>query len=303
MRVLAGDVGGTKTNVGLFGLEGESQVRVRSATYSSADHPGLDSIVTDFLRDGESVGAACFGIAGPVVENRVRPPNLDWEEDGDALANALGIPVVRLINDLHATAEGIPALGEDEIVTLAEGRPRPGGHTAIIAAGTGLGVSIVAREGRHTIAVASEGGHTTFAPRNEAELALAGWLADRHGHVELEQVVSGRGLANIHEHLTGEILDPAEVAARGGPAVDLFLGAYGAAAGDLALTCLPRRGLFVGGGIAPKMLDRIRDGAFMEAFLAKGRFRAFLEKIPVKVILNPETALLGAARCAADLAG
>lgn len=299
MRVLAGDVGGTKTNIGLFAIEGEAQVRMRSATYTSADHDGLASIVRDFLREDERVAAACFGIAGPVVENRVRPPNLEWVEDGEALAEDLGIPSFRLINDLHATAEGIPVLADDEIVTLAEGKPRAGGHTAIIAAGTGLGVSIVAREGRHTIAIASEGGHRTFAPRTEAEFALARWLAERHGHVEWEHVVSGRGLANIHEHLTGEVLDPAEVAAHGGPAVDLFLDAYGAAAGDLALTCLPRCGLFVGGGIAPKMLDALRDGRFMNAFLAKGRFREFLEKIPVKVILNPETALLGAARTAA----
>jgi len=299
MKLLAGDVGATKTDLGLF--EPGNREPLRFGSYVSADWPGLAPIVLDFLGD-DRAAAACFGIAGPVAGNRVRPPNLDWEEDGDALAKALGIPGVVLVNDLHATAEGIPALPSDEIVTLQAGEPDAAAPVAIIAAGTGLGVSIVT----NGVPVPSEGGHASFAPRNEAEADLREWLATGREHVEREDVVSGPGLVNIQRFLYPEDreipLDPAEIAAIGGPAVEMFLGAYGSAAGDLALTCLPRAGLYVGGGIAPKMLARLRGGVFLEAFLAKGRSRGLLETIPVRVILNPETALLGAARLAARLA-
>ncbi len=296
MRVLAGDIGGTKSHLGIF--EPGIDRPLRSGKFRTAEHNGLLPLLREFL-EGDRVEAGCLGVAGPVTGNRVRPPNLEWEEqDGDAIAAALALPRLDLVNDLAATAAGIPALTADEVLTLQEGDPDPEAPMAIIAAGTGLGMAIVVAG----VTVPTEGGHADFAPRNGTESVLREWVAQGADRVEIEEIVSGPGLVNIRAFLNlvdyAHREDPAWIASNDPDAVDIFLGAYGSAARNLALTCLPRGGLYVGGGIAPRMKNRLRDGRFLTAFLEKGVSRPVLETIPVRVILNPGAALLGAARLA-----
>ncbi|MEA2693939.1 MAG: glucokinase [Acidobacteriota bacterium] len=348
--LLAGDVGGTKTNLGLFEISGTADpadIRsrgprlLRSAHYPSPDFPGLAPIVATFLGaaflggpggDVPPVGAACFGVAGPVAGNRSRLPNLDWPElDGGALAQAIGIPAgrLRLINDLVATAEAIPLFAPDDLAVLQKGNPgRSGemeGNRALIAAGTGLGMAFLPRIGEAWVPIASEGGHMDFAARNAEEAALAAALRARYGHVSVERVVSGAGLRDVHQHLleSGGEEEAPEVAARlraaedpapvitaaalagesalSARALDLFTAAYGAAAGNLALAGTATGGVYLGGGIAPKILAKLQEGTFLAAFNDKGRFREYLEAIPVRVVLNDRAALLGAANVAARL--
>lgn len=331
-HLLAGDLGGTNLRLGLFAVEpsgGAAEVAVprllHRETFASADFAGLAPAVEAFLATvgvtaGE-VAAACFGVAGPVIGNRTRTPNLAWEIDGDDVAAAVGLRRVTLINDLLATAEGLPALGGEQVTVLQEGRPDPRGHAALIAAGTGLGMSLLPRVGEGRLPLPSEGGHQGFAPRNEEEDGLLDFLRRRHGRVSVERVVSGPGLVAIYQYLRDggrvpedpeladriERTDPGDAisraAAAGDPlasaALDLFVAAYGAAAGDLALVAFATGGLWVGGGIAPKIADRLRAGPFLAAFRDKGRFGPMMETIPVTLVLEPATAMLGAARVAA----
>jgi glucokinase len=331
--ILAGDVGGTKTNLGLFETAGEHLRLVRSEKYPSADFPGLAAVIQAFLAAGPPLGrkvrAACFGIPGPVVDNRASTPNLAWVVDGALVAAETGVPWVALINDLVATAEGIPALEENEVAVLQEGSPDPEGNRALIAAGTGLGMALLPRIGDRWAPVASEGGHADFAPRAEEEIGLLRHLRERFGRVSVERVVSGPGLFNVYSYLRDGLQvpenprvrealargdDPSRVigeAALAGPdagcalcsrALEIFVAAYGAAAGNLALTGTATGGIYLGGGIAPKILPRLVHGPFLQTFTAKGRFVPFLERVPVRVILNERAALLGAARHAASLA-
>jgi glucokinase len=334
--ILAGDVGGTKSNLGLFeAVDGKLQL-LRSAQYRSPEYPGLGAVIEAFLAAGPPVvggiRAACFGIAGPVVENRVSTPNLAWMVDGAALARDSNLPVVALINDLVATAEGIPELAAGEVAVLQPGVPEtPGqeGNRALVAAGTGLGTAFIPRIGDRWVPVPSEGGHVDFAPRVEEEIGLLRYLRERFGRVSVERVLSGPGLFNIYMYLrdvmklpespqvrerlaAGE--DPARVIGEcglAGPAggcpvcfraLETFVSVYGAVAGNVALLGTATAGVWLGGGIAPKILPRLSDGLFRESFRAKGRFAAFLERVPVRVILNDRAALLGAARRAASLA-
>ncbi|HEX3131834.1 MAG TPA: glucokinase [Thermoanaerobaculia bacterium] len=334
--VLAGDVGGTKSNLGLFEVEAGLPRLLRSARFASADHPGLAPMLEEFLGDdARQVRAACFGVPGPVIENRTSTTNLAWELDGAELARVIGGHALVLINDLVATAEGIPLLTETELAILHRGVPGTAGsgNVALIAAGTGLGMALMPRiggGGGAWVAVPSEGGHMDFAPRSEEEIGLLTHLQERFGgHVSVERVVSGPGLFNIYEYLrdraglpenprvrqaldSGE--DPSKVIGEAAlsedqekacglcsRAVGLFVSAYGAAAGNLALVGTATGGLYLGGGIAPKLLPRLLDGHFLHAFFDKGRFRNFLEAVPVRVILNDRAALLGAARHAASL--
>jgi glucokinase len=326
--LLAGDVGGTKTNLGLFDRSAAGAPRLlRSDHYASPDFPGLAPMLAAFLgADGARVAAACFGVPGPVLDNRTRTPNLAWELDGEELARTAGIAAVQLINDLVATAEAIPLLGSEDLAILHPGAPAGEGNRALIAAGTGLGMALLPWiDGRHA-PVASEGGHMDFAPRNDAEAALAAALGVRFGRVSVERVVSGPGLHAIYEHLrtgagareTPEVAarlaaaadDPsrmiAEAALAGESplsvrALDLFTAAYGAAAGNLALVGTATGGVYLGGGIAPKILGKLQDGTFRRAFVAKGRFQSYLEAIPIRVILNDRAAMFGAANVAARL--
>ncbi|HVR98618.1 MAG TPA: glucokinase [Thermoanaerobaculia bacterium] len=322
--ILGGDIGGTKTNLGLFETSGGVPCLVRSATFGSEDFPGLAPMLAEFLAgDAKSVQAACFGVAGPVLDNRTETPNLAWDVDGPRVAEEAGLPSVFLINDLVATAQGLPLLQEDELAVLHPGEPDPDGNRVLIAAGTGLGMALLPRVGDSWMPVASEGGHADFAPRDEEESGLLLFLRQRlGGRVSVERVVSGPGLYNVYEYLrqvesvpgnpdvrkaleSGE--DPVPLIGEAGltrrcglcaRALDLFAAAYGAAAGNLALTGTATGGVYLGGGIAPKILPKLRDGGFVRAFLDKGRFAGYMERVPVRVILNDRTAMLGAARCA-----
>ncbi|RMH33589.1 MAG: glucokinase [Nitrospirae bacterium] len=270
------------------------------------------------------ITAACFGVAGPIIDNVCRTTNLPWVIEGDRLASRFQIPRVRLLNDLEATAHGLLLLRDDELEAInpAASVPRPGTR-ALVAAGTGLGEAILFWDGERHLICPSEGGHTDFAPNSDDEIELLRYLRASYLHVSYERVLSGPGLYSIYQFLrdtkkneptwfaeklpTG---DPAvlitEAALSGKPdicvqAMSLFVSIYGAEAGNLALKTLARGGVYLGGGIAPKILPLLKDGAFLRAFTAKGRYKRLLNAIPVHVILNPKTALLGAAAVAAQL--
>ena len=329
--ILAGDVGGTKTNLGLFERQGEELRLVRSDKFHSPDFPGLAAVIHAFLGEdrGASIEAACFGIPGPVTGNRASTPNLAWVVDGALLSAGLGVERLALINDLVATAEGIPLLEADELETLQEGSGEPAGNRVLLAAGTGLGMALLPRVGDRWVPVPSEGGHADYPARTEEEIDLLRHLRERFGRVSAERVLSGPGLSGIYGFLRdtrgipetprvrealGRGEEPAKVigeaALAAGPegcalcsrALDLFVAAYGALAGNLALAGTATGGVYLGGGIAPKILPRLKGGTFRQAFAAKGRFVPYLEKVPVRVILNDRAALLGAGRHAASLA-
>lgn len=309
--LLAGDIGGTKSNLAIF----RGRELLRSARLASLDHPSLAALLGEFLASGEEIGAACFGIPGPVNGNRAHAPNLPWPEiDGDALAAELCIPRVRLINDLAATAVGIPELPPEDFLTLQEGDAGARGNRVLIAAGTGLGMSFLPWIDGAWRPVASEGGHSDFAPQDETQIRLLRSLRAELGHVSVERLVSGPGLAAIYRHfqqeagLTGDLAASAiSAAALAGTdplaarALDVWLALYGAAAGNLALLGTATGGVYIGGGIAPKILPRLHGRflrSFLDSFLEKGRFRDYLRAMPVRVILNDQAALLGAARMA-----
>jgi glucokinase len=343
MFLVGGDIGGTKTNVGLFDLspylEGRRDELGRRAprlvamhTYPSGDHDGLEEIVTDFatrvdVRTRE-LGAVCFGIAGPVIDNHCKTPNLPWEIDGDALGQRFAVPSFVLVNDLVANAEGIGALLPDELVVIQQGayEPDPQRPGALVAPGTGLGMAILCPgdDGDWT-PLASEGGHADFAAQGADEAALVAWLAQRFpDHVSAERLLSGPGLRNIYDFLASQRGAEADATVRaaieqdpkGAPrlvseaaqaetcavcvaALDRFVRVYGAIAGNLALSALATGGVFLGGGISPKIRGPIESGAFLHAFRAKGRLGPLMELLPVRLILNSDTAMLGAARRAA----
>ena len=319
--ILAGDVGGTKTTLAVFTEVDQRLEVVEKERFTSQDYESLDTIVGAFMAGGQrKVELACLGIAGPVKDGRSRITNLPWVVDARVLADNLGVPTVELINDIEANAYGIGVLGPNDFAVLNEGNRAAEGNAAIIAAGTGLGEAGLYWDGCHHHPFACEGGHTDFGPRNETEVNLLRFLQNRFERVSYERILSGPGLFGIYQFLrdTGEEEPPwltAEISL-GDPAaaisaaalsqknelciraLDLFISLYGAEAGNLALKIMASGGLFVGGGIGPKILEKLRDGTFMEAFLAKGRMRPLLEAMPVRVILNEQTALLGAAHCA-----
>jgi glucokinase len=323
--VLAGDIGGTKTNLALFSAQGEKLHAQSRRTFQSKRYSGLTPILKEF-GDNQGIEAACFGIAGPVVAGRVKTTNLPWIVDTEELRRTLKLDGVHLLNDLEASAYGLFTLDEDEFFPLNEGKMHQSGNKALIAAGTGLGQAILFNDGQHFRPLASEGGHADYAPRNELEIELLRYLLARFGHVSYERVVSGPGLLNIYRFLKDArgLEEPAwlteRLAAADDPsavisqaalakeaeicveALNLFVAVYGAEAGNLALRAKAVRGLYVGGGIAPKILDKLKDGTFMKAFLDKGRYRDLLAATPVQVILNPQAALRGAAYYAAFLA-
>jgi glucokinase len=335
MQVLAGDVGGTKTllaivEVGAAGPSGAPSIELReSLRFDSRQYPGLAAICRAFAAQlGRPLPAyAGFGVAGPVSEGRAHTTNLPWVVDERELAKELGVEAVRLANDFHALAVGIPAVRPKDLVTLNEGARDPRGPWALIGAGTGLGEAIAMLDQRGDREVlATEGGHASFAPRNELEIGILRFLLQRYEHVSWERILSGDGLVNLAEaiaHLNGAPL-PAEVvrvvrdtrgdappavtdAARAGDsvcrrAVETFCSLYGAEAGNLALKTLATGGVYVAGGIAPKLLRELQDGRFREAFLSKGRMRPLLESMPVQVVLDPNSTVLGAAALAASQA-
>jgi glucokinase len=317
--ILAGDIGGTKTNLACFAPHGDRLTVVEERTVRSADYPGLDTIVQEFLA-GRTVPltGACFGIAGPVIQGRCEATNLPWVVETRVLQRTLGLPSISLINDLEATAYGTQTLPEESFALLQAGSPQPRGNIAVIAAGTGLGEAALLWDNGRSRAIASEGGHADFAPRTLLELELCQYLVKTFGHASYERVLSGPGKLNIYRFLkeTGRWEEPAWLAEEltsGDPsakiseyglsgrselcvqALDLFASIYGAEAGNLALKFLARGGVYVGGGIAPKLLKKLTDGAFMKAFREKGRLASLLSTIPVRGVLEQKTALYGAA--------
>jgi glucokinase len=330
--ILAGDVGGTTTRLALFKADGKGLTAVVKSDYRSRDYAGLAEIIEAFVStdagsiEAGSIEQACFGIAGPVLHGRVATPNLAWMVAAEALAHRLGLPKVALINDLEANVHGIPGLEKNDFEVLNEGSSEAIGNIAVIAAGTGLGEAGGFWDGERHHPFAGEGGHADFAPRTALEADLLRHLIDQFDHVSWERVVSGPGLYNIYRFLrdTKRYEEPAWLAAQlrqnDPPAViskvalesqcelcvqalHLFVTLYGAEAGNLALKLKATGGVFLGGGIAPKLIRALRAPAFMQAFTAKGRFQGFMEAVPVKIILNDQTALLGAARYAALHAG
>ncbi|HEX5337239.1 MAG TPA: glucokinase [Gallionella sp.] len=325
-RVLAGDIGGTKTRLATIEVAGAQLRIVREVSYPSRDYETFDALLTDFLSATESPSYAAFGVAGPVQGQKVQTTNLPWFIDADALQRQFGFARCALLNDLEATACGLPALTEEDLLTLQPGTPQASGNAAVIAAGTGLGEAGLFWDGQRHHPFATEGGHTSFSPGNEQEIALLRHLQMQHRHVSWERVVSGMGLLDMHEFLrihrhaavpqwlADEMRDGDAAAAISAAALsgrdevcvetlEWFVRLYGAEAGNLALKVMSCGGLYIGGGIAPKILPLLQSGAFIEAFLNKGRRRDVLETMPVRVILNDRAALFGPALRAAQLAG
>lgn len=325
--ILAGDIGGTNTRLAAFALAAGRLVQRAEHVYPSPRYASLDDVVADFVTTtGVRPEVACFGLAGPVRGGRCVTTNLPWVVETDRLRTTLAITGVWLINDLEANAYGIAELGASDLVTLQAGEPGATGNAAIIAAGTGLGEAGLFWDGSRHLPFATEGGHADFAPADELEDELLRSLRQEFGRVSWERVVSGPGLAAIYRFLrdrtTGPELawlaaemassDPAAVISHAAleersalavAALDLFVSLYGAEAGNLALKVMSTGGMYLGGGIAPKILPRLGAGGFLRAFTAKGRMRALLEAMPVHVITNDRTALLGAAHCAALRSG
>lgn len=322
---LAGDVGGTKTNVALFRLQRGRLAMVAQQQARNRNFPSLESILRGFLKEQcAEPTRACFGVAGPIISGQCAATNLPWVIDPKRVARALNLRSVMLLNDLEATAYGIQTLPRSAFAVLNEGRVEPHGAIAVIAAGTGLGEAALVWDGARYHAVASEGGHADFAPRNELEIDLLQHLAKRFGHVSYERVLSGSGKVELYRFLrdTGRgeepawlaqqmaVEDPSPVVSELGlsgrsklcaDALDLFVSIYGAETGNLALKLLARGGVYVGGGIAPNLLAKLKAGAFMSAFTDKGRLAPLVSQIPVRVILDEKTALFGAAQVAAFL--
>lgn len=323
--LLAGDVGGTKTLLGLFDASGPRPVERVQRAYATTDFPSFTAILDAFERDTGGVldvHAAAVGVAGPVVGNVARLTNIPWDVSAAEITARLETARVHLLNDLEALATSVEVLTGDEIVVLQEGMARGDGNAAVIAAGTGMGQAYLHRVNGRLLPVPSEGGHADFAPRTDKEIELVRMLRELYGRAEVEQVLSGPGLLNLHRltHRGGEcdmlegVSDPADAPARVTAAgmsgrcqgcveaLRMFVSAYGAEAGNLALRGLATAGLYVGGGIAPKILPAIRNGAFMDSFLAKEPMRELLARVPVKVIMNSDAGLIGAAVHAAALA-
>ncbi len=347
--ILAGDIGATKINLALYDWDKGRVDPIREDTVWTADYESFDEVLTEFLEEPAATSqdldeqsddddasitppspsgpltAACFGVPGPVHNNTCRTTNIPWTIEGDKLAEFLDVPQVKLLNDLEATAYGLPFLEPDEIEDVNPNAPSPppDGTRALLAAGTGLGESLILWTGKDYHICPSEGGHADFAPNNDLEIELLRYLRTSYLHVSYERVLSGPGLYLIYQFLrdtqkneptwfaeklpTG---DPASLIAEAGldgkpdickNALQLFVSIYGAEAGNLALKALALGGVYIGGGIAPKILSALQDGTFMKAFLAKGRYKRLLSKIPLRIVLNPHIAILGAASVAAKM--
>jgi glucokinase len=320
--ILAGDIGGTNSRLAYFDARGGKLVVAAEQIYPSREHRGLDEIVMKFVASQpQKPDLACFGVAGPVRNGRVEASNLPWIVETSQLAKELQLPSTIVINDLEANAWGIPDLSEKELVPLNKVRGTPAGNQAVVAAGTGLGEAGLYWDGSKYRVFASEGGHCDFAPRNELEIDLLRHLSARFGHVSVERIVSGPGLVNVYRFLrdthrgeepgwlTDDMAhsDPAAAIARAAiagkaplaeHALDLWISIYGAEAGNVALKLMAMGGVFLGGGIAPKIVTRLAGPLFVQAFVSKGRMQPLLESIPVKVIVYDKIALFGAARYA-----
>lgn len=316
--LLAGDIGGTKTNLAIYSSDGGLSPRSQAA-FRSTDYASLQAIVSDFLADtGMSVDRAVLGVPGPVVDGQSSITNLPWVVGEAVLQQALGLKEVKLINDLEATAYGVPHLPPADLFVLNDAPPQSG-TKVVIAPGTGLGEAILFFQDGQYHVIPSEGGHTDFGPKNLFEIRLLRYLMGRFGHVSYERICSGKGLPNIYAYFKKQrfaeelpemakalrkAADPTPIIVQKAMAgecelsiatLNTFVSILGAEAGNLALKVMATGGVYLGGGIPPKILTKLKDGTFLASFVNKGRFADTLARIPVYVILNDETALLGAA--------
>jgi glucokinase len=312
--ILAGDIGGTKTNLGLFDVQQGKLARVADKRYPSREHKGLEEIVADFVSvTGAKMRAASFGIAGPVVNNRVKTGNLPWIIDGGTMAKQLGLDRVRLMNDLEAAAFGISVMGPADLEMLHAGTPAPQAPRVVIAAGTGLGEAILFWDGTKHIPTATEGGHADFAPHTDQQTELWKFIKARSEFVSNELILSGRGFKTLHEFLDPGVrhpgfddpsIDPAPAITRMAlskecpvcvAALNLWVEIYGSEAGNLVVRTVARGGVYVAGGIAVKILPLLKDGRFVTAFQHKEKMAEFLAQVPIQVVLDEECPLKGAA--------
>ena len=328
--ILAGDVGGTKCNLALFEIHGESHRKIIDHRYESREFPAFDEIISKFLSDARAetkgagkhyIEAAGFGVAGPVIDHRVKATNLPWVVDRAKLAKQLGTPHVVLLNDLEATAHSLTLMAPSELSTLNQGVASPKSTQALLAAGTGLGEAILFWDGTRRVVASTEGGHTDFAPRTEQEIELLRYMKKQNEYVSVELILSGRGFRTIHTFLNASVRHPSFEAPESDAApeitrlalagqcpvcvqtLDLWVSMYGAEAGNLALKTLARGGVWVAGGIAVKIRKKMEDGAFFRAFCEKEKFAALLAQIPIQMVLNEEAPLIGAMSQAIRAAG
>jgi glucokinase len=323
VRVLAGDIGGTNARLALVDVDGARARVEQQQRFASQDFPSLAPILQQFRAEtGVTLERACFGVAGRVIDGVCRTPNLPWTVDERELAAAIGIRRTSIINDFEAVGHGLALLGPEDVETLQQGKPVAHGPIALIGAGTGLGEAFLLWDGVRYRVQPSEGGHVNFAARDSFEWGLRRALEDEFGHVSSERVVSGPGLVGIYRHLVaardaveqGAVReemsreDPAAVIARHAladtdplclKALEAFTSLFGAEAGNLALTVLATGGVYLAGGIAPRIVAQLRSGPFLGSFRCKGRLSAFMAHLPVHVIMNPQVGLLGAGAVAA----
>ncbi len=324
--ILAGDIGGTKSNLATFAVKDGAFTMLRNKRFPSASYAGLNAIVREFLEDEKSpVLAACFGVPGPVKHGRAKPTNLTWGVDAKEISEEFNIRYVEILNDLAANACGISELKPSDFAVIQAGDPEAEGNRCIVSPGTGLGEAGLFWDGRRHHVWACEGGHTDFGPRNDLEIALLEYLIKLYGHVSYERIASGMGIENIYKFLrdTGRGKENAVVAAElkkedAGfvishhaevgdctmcvQTIEMFLGVLGAEAGNMALKAMATGGVYLGGGIPAKMLTHLKSVAFTHPFNDKGRLSGLMQSMPVKVILNDQAALLGAARHALNVA-
>ena len=317
--IIAGDVGGTKCNIALFAETNGKLEVVHRQRFASKDFAKFDLIIKEFTRqasphlNGNQVRAAGFGVAGPVINNRIHATNLPWIIDAETLSRELGVKTIALMNDLGATGHSLEHLPAEDFVVLNPGKPVPGASRALLAAGTGLGQSILFWDGNRYRVVPSEGGHSDFAPHTDQQIELLKFMRKRYPQVSWELILSGRGFRTIHEFLSPDVkhpifddpdADPAPFITKSGLAkecpvcvqtLDLWTEIYGAEAGNLALKVLALGGVYVAGGIAVKILPKIQDGTFFKSFKDKWHFGEMLGNVPVSVVLNESAPLIGAA--------
>ena len=318
--LLAGDIGGTKTVLALFTTESESLQEQHEATFWNREFTSLEAVVTDFLRDKSvSISSASFGVAGPVVQGRAQITNLPWLIEAERIQAQFGFPQVYLLNDLEAIASAIPHLTADDLVTLQTGQAEPQGAIAVIAPGTGLGEAFLVWNGRSYQAHPSEGGHVSFGPTNPEQIELLKYMLGKFNHVSVERVCSGSGMPNIYDSLRHQgphtepewlrealatAVDPTPIIAQAAlernepiavATMDLFLDILADEASNLALKVLATGGVYLGGGIPPRILPQLQQPRFLDTFSRKGRFSGLMQRMPVHVIRNPKSALYGAA--------
>lgn len=319
--IVVGDIGGTKTNLALFEENGDSLQYSDFATYPSKDYANLQSIVKDFLKKTSAllITTACFALAGPIKDGVCVTTNLPWRVDATTMSAALGIDKVFLLNDLEANAYAIEILPETSFLTLFPGKTRAIRNRAVISPGTGLGESNLVWDGIKYQPLASEGGHCEFGPRNDLEIDLCRYIYQRYGHASYERVLSGPGLHNIYGFFK-EVLhreepdwlqeemqasDPAKVITKNAlngksalcnDALNLFVSILGSEAGNCVLKFLALGGIYLGGGIPPKILPKLQDPIFFDSFIDKGRFKELLQEVPIRIILDDRAAMKGAAR-------